>query len=178
MESVFGILRVATGIAGYLGLVNSVPADVKKLVHQAFLSANDNLEYARNATGENQWNYIKRAQGKFIEAINVEENENKVLSLTGLAFCQYLLGDGENAKRTIMRIDAVRLTRSKKVEAVVVEGVLDVEAAYRLFPVVWLGRLGFKIGKASNTVERDFDIFKQKCVRWWEDMRLQVVSHD
>lgn len=42
MESVFGTLRVATGIAGYFGLVDSVSVDVKKLVHQAFLSAKDN----------------------------------------------------------------------------------------------------------------------------------------
>lgn len=194
MESVFGTLRVATGIAGYFGLVDSVSVDVKKLVHQAFLSAKDNLEYALNATGENQWDYIKRAQGKFIEAINVEENENKVLSLTGLAFCQYLLSDGENAKRTIKRIDAVRLTRSRKVKDAVNESVLGEVINYGTAfviirdpipvlppsPITAFGRIGFNIVRAWNrgAAEKDFVIFKQKCVRWWEDMRLQVVSHD
>ena len=86
---------------------------VTKLLHQAFNSAKANLEYARNTTGQNQIDYIKQARVEFNQAVAVEENENKILALVGLAMCQYLLGETSNANVTFDRINEVNLTKAE-----------------------------------------------------------------
>lgn len=48
-------------------------------------------------------------------AVVVEENENKIAALVGLAMCQHLLGDSYNVSVTFHRIDGVCLTRSQVV---------------------------------------------------------------
>lgn len=108
------IIGVASKIAEYYGLIEGVDTKVTKLLHQAFNSAKANLEYARNATGQNQIDYIKQARVEFNQAVAVEENENKILALVGLAMCQYLLGETSNANVTFDKISSVSLTRAEK----------------------------------------------------------------
>lgn len=108
------MVGVASKIAEYFGLIEGVDTKVTKLLHQAFNSAKANLEYARNATGKNQMDYIKQARVEFNQAVAVEENENKILALVGLAMCQHLLGDTDNAIATYNRISSVSLTRAEK----------------------------------------------------------------
>lgn len=110
-----GVIINASGkIAKFFGLIEGVSTQVTKLVHQAFKSAQDNLEYAKTASGQNQIDYIKRAKDLFIDAVAVEENENKVLALVGLSMCQFLLGDTINAEKSFERIESVELTTAKK----------------------------------------------------------------
>lgn len=91
------------------------------MLHQAFKSAKDNLDYASTASGQNQIDYIKRAKDCFIDAVAVEENENKVLALVGLSMCQYMLGDTINAERSLDRIRNVELTKAEKVKYAALE---------------------------------------------------------
>lgn len=111
------IINIGSKIAEYFGLIEGVSTKVTKLLHQSFNSAKINLEYARNATGQNQIDYIQVAKNKFIEAVTVEENENKVLALAGLAMCQLFLKDDINAQITIRQIVDVELTTSAEVGA-------------------------------------------------------------
>lgn len=108
------IFNISGKIAEYLGFIESISTQVTKLVHQAFKSAKDNLEYARTASGQNQIDYVKRAKDLFIDAVAVEENENKILALVGLSMCQHLLGDASGAQRSLDRIKDVELTRAEK----------------------------------------------------------------
>lgn len=110
------MIGAASKIAEYFGLIEGVNTKVTKLLHQAFNSAKANLEYARNATGQNQIDYIKQARVEFNQAVAVEENENKILALVGLAMCQYLLGETSNANVTFDRISSVTLTRAEIVK--------------------------------------------------------------
>lgn len=98
------------------GLIETVSTDVTKLLHQAFLSAKDNLEYASTTTGQNQIDYVKRAKDCFIDAVAVEENENKILALVGLSMCQFFLQDYKNAQKSLDRIRDVNLTTAEKVK--------------------------------------------------------------
>lgn len=113
MIPVGGIVNISGRIAEYFGLIEGVSTQVTKLIHQAFKSAKDNLEYAKMTSGQNQIDYIKRAKDRFIDAIAVEENENKVLALVGLSMCQYLLGDSIGAQKSLDRIDDVELSRAE-----------------------------------------------------------------
>lgn len=108
------MIGASSKIAEYFGLIEGVNTKVTKLLHQAFNSAKANLEYARNATGQNQIDYIKQARVEFNQAVAVEENENKILALVGLAMCQYLLGETSNANVTFDKISSVSLTRAEK----------------------------------------------------------------
>ena len=107
------MIQFASKIAEYFGLIEGVNTHVTKLLHQAFNSATANLEYARNATGQNQMDYIKQARTEFNQAAAVEENENKILALVGLTMCQHLLGEISTANLTFNKIDSVTLTRSE-----------------------------------------------------------------
>lgn len=107
------ITNIGTKIAEYFGLIEGVSTQVSKLVHQAFKSAKDNLEYAKTASGQNQIDYIKRAKDRFIDAVAVEANENKILALAGLSMCQHLLGDTDGAQRSLDRVHDVELTRAE-----------------------------------------------------------------
>ena len=115
---IFGAVNLSSSIAGYLGLIDNVNSNVKKLLHQSFVSAVQNLNYATTASGINQMEYIRRARDLFIDAISVEENENLISSYVGLAMCQHLLGDFQNSSMTIERIKDVKLTLSEKSKAV------------------------------------------------------------
>lgn len=121
MVSIGGIINASGKIAEYFGLIEGVSTQVTKLVHQAFKSAKDNLEYARTASGINQIDYIKRAKDRFIDAVAVEENENRVLALVGLSMCQHLLGDTYGAQRSLDRIHDVELTRAEKAKYTAVD---------------------------------------------------------
>lgn len=123
-------LSIGLKIAQYFGLIETVSTDVKKLVHQAFKTAQDNLQYAQNATGQLQMDYICEAKNNFIKAVTVEDNENKIIALCGLSMCQCMLGDYTNAMQTMNRINKVKLTNAEKVKAIAMElglNVLDLQ---------------------------------------------------
>lgn len=127
METVliFKSLTIVQSIAAYLGLIDSASADVKKLLHQSFLSAIRNLNYARNTTNPaNLQDYIREAKNKFIESIAVEKDENLISSYIGLAMCQYALGDIQNAQSTLQEIGRVELSLSAKTRAAAFGGMI------------------------------------------------------
>lgn len=112
-----GAVNITSKIAEYFGLIEGTSTNVRKLLHQAFISAKDNLEYAGSSTGENQINYVMRAKDCFIDAVAVEENENKILALVGLSVCQYFLRDIDGAQRSLDRIQEVNLSSAEKNKA-------------------------------------------------------------
>lgn len=111
-----GAVNASLRITEYFGLIEGVATQVTKLLHQAFLSATYNLEYARTSIGQNQIDYVKRAKDRFMDAVAVEENENKILALVGLSMCQYFLRDYTGAQRSLNRIQDVQLTRAEKMK--------------------------------------------------------------
>lgn len=107
---IFKGATVVQSIAAYLGLIDSVSSETKKLLHQSFLSAVDLLNFAKNVSGEQQKVYLNQALLKFVEATAVEKNENLVSAFLGLAMCQHLLGDYENAKLSMESLEKVELS--------------------------------------------------------------------
>lgn len=117
VATIFGAFNAASSIAGYLGLIDSVSGDVKKLLHQSLESAIQNLRYAQTASDQNKIGYIQQARDKFIEATAVESNENLISALVGLSMCQHLLGDSVNSRLTFQRIKEIELSKSEKAKA-------------------------------------------------------------
>lgn len=119
MEAVviFKAVSISKSIASYLGFIDSVSSDVKKLLHQSFESGKRNLEYAQTASDANQKLYVQKALGDFISAQSVEKDENLISSYMGTALCQYLLGDIANARRSLRKISAVTLSKSEITKA-------------------------------------------------------------
>lgn len=120
------IIHASLRIAEYFKLIETVDTKVTKLLHQQFLSAKRNLELADKATGQNQIDYIKEARKEFNQAISVEENENKILALAGLAMCQFSLGDCFNANKTITEIKDVTLSRSERMKGMAKDVGIDI----------------------------------------------------
>ena len=146
---IFGRINMATSIAAYFGLIESVGGNVQKLLHQAFKSAIQNLEYAQTASSDiNRLDYIKTAKERFIDAISVEENENLISSYVGLAMCQHLMGDIENRDITIQSINDVKLTLSEKTKAV----------SKTAFKIIGIGNIYslYKIVKGENPYTTDY----------------------
>ena len=56
---IFKSAAVLQSIATYLGIIESVSEDVKKLLHQSFVSATELLRFAYNSEGDVQKNTSK-----------------------------------------------------------------------------------------------------------------------
>lgn len=115
---IFGSINIATSIAAYFGLIESVGGNVKKLLHAPFKSATDNLRASLTANTSNADFYIRQALIEFNEACALEENENLISALIGKAMCQHVLGDFINRDFTMSKIKDVELTLSEKTKAV------------------------------------------------------------
>lgn len=129
METVviFKAVTISKSIASYLGFIDSVSSDVKKLVHQSFESGKKNLEYAQTASEANQKLYIQKALGDFISALSVEKDENLISSYMGTAMCQYLLGEITNARISLHKISSVTLSKSEITKAAALDLALGKE---------------------------------------------------
>lgn len=107
---IFRAGSIAKTIVAYLGLIDSVASDTKKLLHASFNSGIQNLEYARTSSDENQRQYIRTALNDFIASFSLEKDENLISAYVGASMCQHFLGDQENAKRTLNKIKNVGLS--------------------------------------------------------------------
>lgn len=146
---IFGSLNLTTSIAAYFGLIESVGGNVQKLLHQAFKSAIQNLNYAQTASSDtSRLDYIRTAKERFIDAISVEENENLISSYVGLAMCQHLIGDFVNRDITMRNIKDVQLTLSEKTKAVS-------KTAFKLTGPGNIYTL-YKIAKGENPYTNDY----------------------
>lgn len=153
------LIGITSRIAEYFGLIEDVNTQIKKLLHQAFNAAKMNLEYARNSSGQNQIDYIKQAQVEFTQAVAVEENENKILALVGLAMCQNLLGDYINADSTYNRINDIELSRSEHLKYIV----KDVPFLFLRLNVQWRGTYNPILNSWGERV-RHFEQVKNKAL--------------
>lgn len=115
---IFGALNMATSVAAYFGLIESVGGNIKKLLHAPFNSAINNLKSALCATDENVEFYIRQALVEFNNACSLESNENLISAHIGKAMCQHLLKDYLNRDKTMANIKDVELTLSEKTKAV------------------------------------------------------------
>ena len=164
---IFKATSILKSIAAYLGIIDSLSADVKKLLHQPLKSAIQNLEYAKNSYSENQLDYLRTARSKFIDAISVEENENLVSSYLGLAMCQFLLGDKDNAHVTLSKIRTVQLTTTERSKAIALDiggiGVLDHNPVAPLPQLIWRGvsRISGTKGIHESIRETSLEEYKQ-----------------
>lgn len=121
-SDIFGNDNFERSIAGYLGLIRTVKSKVQKRQRQDFKSAIQNLEYAKTSSDEsNRMDYLRTAKSKFIDAINVEENENLISAYVGLAMCQHLLKDEVNVEKTMKRIKDIKLSLSQKAMALAID---------------------------------------------------------
>ena len=117
---IFSVARSTKSIKSYLGVIESSDDSISKLSHNPFNSAIENLRYAQACANiDNAASYIEVARSKFIEAINLEENENKVDAFLGLAMCQHLQKADHLARITLNRIPKeVNLTKGEKRKAI------------------------------------------------------------
>lgn len=172
--AIFKAVSVAESIAAYLGVIDSVSSDMKKLLQQSFKSALLNLEYAKNAFNPSiRENYIKQATNEFIRAIAVEENENLVSAYLGLSMCQYMLGDSTNAKSTLQKIQLVKLSKKERAKAIAYDvsgggGVLDHSIPSPLpQAILWRGLKRTFGSKGINELVREstLDSYKEKSIK-------------
>ena len=162
---IFKATSILKSIAAYLGIIDSLSADVKKLLHQPLKSAIQNLEYAKNSYSENQLDYLRTARSKFIDAISVEENENLVSSYLGLAMCQFLLGDKDNAHVTLSKIRTVQLTTTERNKAIALD-ILDHNPVAPLPQLIWSGvrRISGTKGIHESIRETSLEEYKQSAL--------------
>lgn len=117
---IFGTLNMATSVAAYFGIIDSVSGNVKKILHAPFNSAISNLKAALCATDENVEFYIRQALVEFNNACFLEENENLISAYLGKALCQHLLKDYANRDLSIANIKHVTLSLSAKSKSALV----------------------------------------------------------
>lgn len=165
---IFETASILKSIAAYLGIIDNLSADVKRLLHQSLKSAIQNLEFAKNSSSDNQLDYLRTARSKFIDAISVEENENLVSSYLGLAMCQFLLGDKDNAHITLSKISTVQLTTTERSKAIALDisgmgGVLDHNPSVPLPQyMIWRGVKRFFGTKGTNESIRETTLEEYK----------------
>jgi hypothetical protein len=100
----FKASSVIKGAAGMLGFIESVDQKIDQLVQNDF---NTGVRYFNEiAYSKNETIFLLReGANKFRSALNFEEGERKALSYICLAFCQYHLGEIENAKNTLKELE-------------------------------------------------------------------------
>ena len=172
--TIFKAASIAESIAAYMGVIDSVSANMKKLLQQSFKSALMNLEYAKNASNSIiRDNYIKQATNEFIRAIAVEENENLVSAYLGLSMCQYILGDFTNAKNTLQNIASVNLSKTERARVIAYDvggysEVLDYSTPNPLpQAMVWRGLKRTFGHKGENELRREGELnsFKENAIK-------------
>lgn len=171
MDACIGpFINIGIRIMEYLNLIDSVSTDVRKLLHKDFKSAITSLEYVQNASdNNNRKTYIMDARKSFLDATSVEENENLVSSYVGLSMCQYLLGDENNARITLEKIDTVQLTTSKKVQAMGKQYIKEV--AKNIIP-------GYRILKTVKVLQGEIPEYKalQERVAMFDQYKMRAKS--
>ena len=176
---IFSAINATKSIAEYLGLVESINSDIKALLHQSFMSAKMNLEYAKDATSKNQREYIFEAKNKFIEAIAVETGYNLVTSYLGLATCQFLLGDIFNARKSLENIRSVELPKMERNRAIASDIFYEPEsfiAPFPLFNTIFrgIGRLYGAKGLIESHKENELEKYKSECLKCLELKQLEA----
>lgn len=175
MEAVviFKAVSISKSIASYLGFIDSVSSDVKKLLHQSFESGKKNLEYAQTASEANQKLYIQKALGNFISAQSVENDENRISSYLGAALCQYLLGDIANARKSLEQISTVILSKSEITKAAALDlafgkkdGIIASDEMIGPWGIMQRGikRAFGKRGNRENSRILSFEEYKRKAL--------------
>lgn len=116
---VFSAANMVKSVGEYLGWIDSVSSDIKKLLSQPLNSAIASLTYVKTAPSiEKQKFYLKIALKDFIAATSLEENERCICAYVGLALCQYLLGEKANAKITLNKIQDIELSLKEKAKRI------------------------------------------------------------
>lgn len=172
--TIFKAASIAESIAAYFGVVDSVSADMKRLLHQSFKSALMNLEYAKDTSNPDaRGSYIKQAINEFIRAIAVEENENLISAYLGLSMCQYTLGDFTNAKTTLQKIASVNLSKTERAKVIAYDvggysEVLDHSIPMPLAQgIVWRGIKRTFGNKGANELRREnvLNLYKENAIK-------------
>ena len=160
---IFKSAAVLQRIAAYFGLIESVSTDVKKLLHQSFVSATDLLRFAQNSEGDVQKKYIQDAMLKFTEAKAVEDSENLISAYLGLSMCQYLLHDFNNARISLEAIKGVKLQKSKIFKSAI-KGAVIPDTRDLFLPFLRPGMV-IKGVIAWEKRKEDFEQYKQKVLQ-------------
>lgn len=106
-----GVATCAKFVAEYLGVVASASANTTRLRHAPLNSAVAWLNNAKNCKDrETMKDYLNDARRGFMDAISLEEDENKIAAIVGLSMCQYMLGDKTNAKNNLQKVNDVTLS--------------------------------------------------------------------
>ena len=170
---IFKSLTIAQAIGRYLGIIDSVSSDMKKLLHQSFNSALINLEYAKSASSkDNQLAYIKQAKDEFIRSLPIETDENLVSAYFGLAMCQYYLNDKVNAENTLRQISNISLSKSERNKAIALDTIIPddiISPAIIPFPIRGLFKISARFygikGTHELARENSLEEYKQKVFK-------------
>ena len=128
-------------------------------MHMYFKSACENLNYALNASGENQKEYLRQARNRFIDATTIEKNENLILSYIGLALCQVLTDDNENSTKTISKIKNVVISLPDDIDEL--GSMMRYCKEWLLFSGMYFSRriLNFLEESKENSFDRTFNFW-------------------
>jgi len=96
-------------IGNYLGILDSLEIQIKKLISSELNSAIIALKQAQNSETESI-SLLREARSKFNKAIYLEQEERLVASYLGLALCHYQLEDITNAANTLKEFAEIEIT--------------------------------------------------------------------
>ena len=144
-----------------------------------FKSACENLDYALNASGENQKEYLRQARNRFIDATTIEKNENLILSYIGLALCQALTNDMDNSTKTINKIRNVYITLPDDNEEL--SSMMRYETEWFIFLVNYIIRRStssFGTWARNESKEESFDVvFNRWFSRYSEESKPDLKQY-
>jgi len=151
----FGIATCVKFISEYLGIIEGADSNTQKLRHEPLISALSWLYNANNCKNKDMMQtYLHDARREFMKAVSLEEDENKITALLGLAMCQQMFGDKINAQNNLARIKDVSLSAGAIARA---------NAKYIVCPPILREVL---IAKTTKTRYKDFNHFQAEALRF------------
>ena len=151
-----GVATCAKFVAEYLGLIESATENTSKLRHEPLKSAINWFNHARTCDKDKKLmqTYLDDARHKFMEAISLEDDENKIAAIVGLCMCQKLLGDEKNARINMQKIKDVELTKG---------AIMRATAKFLLAPPLLREVL---ITRATFKRTESFETFKNQAIQF------------
>ena len=113
---IFLSFNLAKGLAGYLGLIETIDAKLDKLAGSELEAGLRALKQAADSD-EEATALLREARSRFNKAISLETNERLAVAYVGLAFCHNHLGDKRNCSETLRAIERLEIRDQAKTVA-------------------------------------------------------------
>ena len=108
VAALLDVPKIATAVACFLGLAETVDKKLQKLCSTPYNSATRFLRVALSSDAQLD-HLLREAQRSFTDALTLETGSRLATAYLGLAFCQSHLGDRRNAITTLSELVALPL---------------------------------------------------------------------